>query len=42
MTQLPKINKLCKETSMKIRKCEGEINMLLIDFANKYREIWEE
>ena len=36
-----KVNKLCTETQIKIKQCEGQISMYLIDFANKYREIWE-
>ena len=36
-----KVNKLCSETQIKIRQSEGQINIHLINFANKYREIWE-
>jgi len=35
-----KINKLCQETSLAIRHQEGEINLLLIRFANHYNDLW--
>lgn len=37
-----KLNKLLKETKLKLGKCNQEIGVILIDFANAYNKIWKE
>ena len=34
------INKLCQKISTKIIIHKGQINLLLIEFANEYNKIW--
>ena len=36
-----KLNKLLTEYSKKIFQKQGEIKILLIDFAREYNQIWE-
>ena len=35
-----KINKLCQKYSTSIIIHKGQINLLLIEFANEYNKIW--
>lgn len=42
MTKEQQLNKLLKEYNYKIVKEKTDINMLLIDFAREYNQIWRE